>query len=74
MTQGGLRLSEGQVDELVGARRRLLASLLTVQGRRKDAILAMGMALLQQAPAQVRAATHTQHLARLSSLQRHRIA
>lgn len=53
--QEGLRLGPAQVQELVAARRRLLACLLTVQTRREDAILAMGLALLQQAPSSVRA-------------------
>lgn len=44
----GLRLSQAQVQELVAARRRLLAALLSVQERREAAILAMGLALLQQ--------------------------
>ncbi|KAK9800231.1 hypothetical protein WJX73_002007 [Symbiochloris irregularis] len=52
----GLRLSQGQAEELVAARRRLLAALLTVQARRKEAIMAMGLALLQHPPAQDQAA------------------
>ena len=51
--QAGLRLRQRQVQEMVGARRRLLAALLTVQERREAAILAMGLALLQP-PALVR--------------------
>ena len=42
-----MQLTAEQVGQLVAARRRVLAALMSIHARRKQAVLGMGLALLQ---------------------------
>ena len=42
-----MQLSAEQTGQLVAARRRVLAALMSIHARRKQAVLGMGFALLQ---------------------------